>query len=77
MKIVGVHVLGEQAAELVHVGMMAMRANQTADQLADLCFNMPTLGELCRLAALDAISRVRTGRSLFDFGPRAAAVRTA
>jgi NAD(P) transhydrogenase len=66
LRVVGVHVIGEQAAELVHIGMLALQMGATAESLADLCFNMPTLGELYKVASLDAISRVRTGRSLFD-----------
>jgi NAD(P) transhydrogenase len=66
MRLVGVHAIGEQAAELVHIGMMAMLNGSDADLFADVCFNMPTLGELYKMASLDAISRVRTGRSLFE-----------
>src|SRR5262249_5044488 len=45
LKLVGVHVLGEQASELVHVGLIAMLAEATADIFDAACFNVPTLGE--------------------------------
>lgn len=66
MKLLGVHAMGERATELVHIGLVAMVTNATAELFSDICFNMPTLGELYKLASLDAISRVTTGRSLVD-----------
>ena len=66
MKLAGVHIIGEQATELVHIGLMGMLMGATAGLFADTCFNIPTLGELFKLASLDAISRLRTGRSLVD-----------
>ena len=66
MKLLGVHAMGERATELVHLGLLAMLTNSNAELFAEMCFNMPTLGELYKLASLDAISRVTTGRSLVD-----------
>ena len=66
MKLLGVHAIGEQATELVHIGMMAMLTNSTAAVFEEACFNVPTLGELYKMASLDALSRVSTGRSLFE-----------
>ncbi len=54
-KLVGVHVIGEQATELVHVGLMALTAGMNARALSETCFNTPTLGELYASAALDAL----------------------
>jgi NAD(P) transhydrogenase len=73
MKLLGVHAVGEQATELVHIGMIAMLTNSTAHLLAEACFNLPTLGGLYKLAALDAISRALTGRSLVEGPPPATA----
>jgi NAD(P) transhydrogenase len=64
MKLLGVHAMGDRATELVHIGLLAMLTNSTAELFAEMCFNMPTLGELYKLASLDAISRVTIGRSL-------------
>jgi NAD(P) transhydrogenase len=66
MKLLGVHAMGERATELVHIGLLAMLTNSAAELFSEMCFNMPTLGELYKLASLDAISRVTTGRSLVD-----------
>jgi NAD(P) transhydrogenase len=55
-RVVGVHVIGEGAAELVHVGQMAIIGNMTADTLISTTFNFPTLAEAYRIAALDLVS---------------------
>jgi len=57
-KLLGVHVIGEQATELVHLGMMAMLAGLTADVISEACFNTPTLGELYASAAFDALRNI-------------------
>jgi len=64
--LLGVHAIGEQAAELVHIGMIAMMSGATMQLFDNSCFNMPTLGELYKLATLDALLRMRSGRSLTD-----------
>ena len=46
MKLLGVHMIGEQATELVHIGMMAMLTDSTVVIFDEACFNVPTLGEL-------------------------------
>jgi NAD(P) transhydrogenase len=57
MRLVGVHVLGEHATELVHVGLVVMAAEGTVDLLNRVCFNYPTLGDLYKYAAYDALLR--------------------
>ena len=54
-KLLGVHVIGEQATELVHVGLTALLAGQTTDIFIQTCFNYPTLTELYKYAAYDAL----------------------
>jgi NAD(P) transhydrogenase len=61
MKLLGVHMIGEQATDLVHIGMMAMLSDSTAMIFEQACFNVPTLGELYKLAALDAMSKISSG----------------
>jgi NAD(P) transhydrogenase len=51
LKLLGVHVLGEHATELVHVGLMAMLAGGTARTFDEACFNFPTLSELYKFAS--------------------------
>jgi NAD(P) transhydrogenase len=55
LKLLGVHVIGEQASELVHIGLLTMMTGGTADLFLSTCFNYPTLGDLYKLAAHDAI----------------------
>jgi NAD(P) transhydrogenase len=55
LRLLGVHVMGEQATEVVHVGLVAMMTNSGADLFNRACFNYPTLGDLYKHAAYDAI----------------------
>ena len=57
MRLMGVHVLGEQATELVHVGLIALLAEADADLFNRACFNYPTLGDLYKYATYDALAR--------------------
>jgi NAD(P) transhydrogenase len=55
LALVGVHVIGEQATELVHIGLMVMRTGGGMDLLMHTCFNYPTLGGLFKHAAYVAL----------------------
>jgi len=55
MKLLGVHVMGEQATEIVHIGLMALLAGGSADLFVEACFNAPTLGGLYKSATIDAM----------------------
>ena len=57
MKLLGVHIMGEQATEIVHIGLMAMQSGCTAEVFVETCFNAPTLCGLYKSAAIDAILR--------------------
>ena len=57
MKLLGVHVIGEQATELVHVGLTALLLDQGADLFIKTCYNYPTLSELYKYATYDALGR--------------------
>jgi NAD(P) transhydrogenase len=52
-KVLGVHVVGEGATELVHVGQVAIISGWDADAFVENIFNFPTLAEAYRVAALD------------------------
>lgn len=54
-RLLGVHVVGEQATELVHTGMMALLGEATLDTFSRACFNYPSLGDLYKYAAYDAM----------------------
>ena len=58
MQILGVHIIGEQAAELIHIGLMAMQDNSPVNRFVDTCFNIPTLGALYKAAAQDAVQQI-------------------
>lgn len=60
MKLLGVHVMGELATEIVHIGLMAMLADHSADLFVEACFNTPTLSALYKSATLDAIRNAQT-----------------
>jgi NAD(P) transhydrogenase len=57
-RILGVHVLGTGATELVHIGQAVMAAQGTVHQLVDSVFNYPTLAEGYKVAALDASNKL-------------------
>lgn len=57
--ILGVHVAGEGAAELVHLGQLAMSAKLPVDTFVDDIFNFPTYAEAYRLAAMEVIAQRR------------------
>jgi NAD(P) transhydrogenase len=58
-RVLGVQIVGEGAAELVHIGQMALIAGATVDIFIDNIYNFPTMAEAYRVAALD-IARQRT-----------------
>jgi NAD(P) transhydrogenase len=60
MKILGVHVIGELASEVVHVGVVAMLSDSTAELFNRSCFNFPTLGDLYKIATYDAMVKRAT-----------------
>ena len=57
MKLLGVHVIGEQATELVHVGLTAILAGATSDLFIQTCYNYPTLAEMYKYATYDAMGK--------------------
>ena len=57
-KLLGVHVLGTGAADLVHIGQAVMGGNNTVDFLVSAVFNYPTFAEAYKVAALDAVNRM-------------------
>jgi NAD(P) transhydrogenase len=55
MRLLGVHVVGEQATELVHIGLLALMSGSGAELFNRTCFNYPTLGDLYKYATYEAI----------------------
>jgi len=57
-RLIGVHVIGERATELVHIGQAIMHLNGTVDTLIDMVFNYPSLAEAYKYAAYDCLGRL-------------------
>jgi NAD(P) transhydrogenase len=57
-KLLGVHVFGDTAAELVHIGQSVMASGGTIETLRDTVFNYPTLAEAYKVAALDGLNKL-------------------
>jgi NAD(P) transhydrogenase len=55
MRLLGLHVIGEQATEVAHLGLLALLTGSGADLFNRACFNYPTLGELYKYATYDAL----------------------
>lgn len=72
-QLLGVHVLGEGATELVHIGQAVLNLNGKLDYFIDNIFNYPTLAEAYKVAALDAwnkmqsIEQEKTAKDSLDF----------
>jgi NAD(P) transhydrogenase len=58
-RLLGVHVFGTGATEIVHIGQAVMGCAGTIDYLVDTVFNYPTLAESYKVAALDAMNKMR------------------
>jgi NAD(P) transhydrogenase len=58
-KLLGVHLFGMGATEIVHIGQVLMAAGGTVDDLVRTVFNYPTLAEAYKIAALDAVNKLR------------------
>jgi NAD(P) transhydrogenase len=56
LRLRGVHIVGTDASELVHVGQAFMRSGATALQIAETLYNYPTLSDLYRHAAVKALA---------------------
>jgi NAD(P) transhydrogenase len=57
--LLGVHVFGTGATEIIHIGQAVMGCGGTVDYLVDAVFNYPTLAESYKIAALDATNKMR------------------
>lgn len=57
-KLLGVSVIGENATELIHIGLMVLDAGKSIDEFIQLVFNYPTLSEMYKYAAYDALGNL-------------------
>lgn len=57
-RVLGVHIFGTAAAELVHIGQTVMAAGLPVDYLVDAAYADPTFADAYRIAAADAVRRI-------------------
>lgn len=58
LKVLGVHIIGERAAEIVHIGQAVLTMGGTIEYFRDTVFNYPTLAEAYKVAALDGFNKL-------------------
>src|SRR5271170_7721352 len=58
-KVLGVHIIGEGASELVHIGQAVMTLGGTVDYFVETVFNYPTLAECYKAAAFNGVGRLQ------------------
>lgn len=58
-EVLGVHIIGEYATELIHIGQAVMALKGGLNYLKDAVFNYPTLAECYKVAALDGYNKLR------------------
>src|SRR6266545_4925495 len=59
LKLLGIHIIGEGATELVHIGQAIMNTGATIEYFRDTVFNYPTLAEAYKVAALNGLNKLR------------------
>ncbi|MCV7196961.1 Si-specific NAD(P)(+) transhydrogenase [Mycobacterium angelicum] len=57
--LLGAHIFGTSATEMVHIGQAVMGCGGTVDYLVDAVFNYPTFSEAYKVAALDVTNKMR------------------
>jgi NAD(P) transhydrogenase len=58
LKVLGIHIIGEEASELIHIGQAVMVLNGTMEYFIDNVFNYPTLAECYKVAAFNGLGRL-------------------
>jgi len=71
-RLLGVHIIGTGATELIHIGQTVMAAGMSIDYFIEAVFNYPTLAECYKVAALDGFNRARAMRTNAATTPPAA-----
>ena len=57
-EILGVHIIGEGASELLHIGQAVMILKGTIEYFVDTVFNYPTLAECYKAAAFNGLNKL-------------------
>jgi NAD(P) transhydrogenase len=58
LRLLGVHALGDRAAEIVHIGQVVLTMGGSIEYFRDAVFNYPTLAEAYKVAALDGLNKL-------------------
>lgn len=69
LQLLGVHIIGDAASELIHIGQAVMALEGGIDYLSQAVFNYPTLGQAYRTAALDGLNKIVSTQGLPDEVP--------
>ena len=59
LEILGIHIIGRNATEVIHIGQIAVSFNAKIDYFIDHIFNYPTYAEGFRVAALNGINKIK------------------
>lgn len=65
-RLLGVHIIGEGASELVHIGQAVLAFGGKVDYFVETVFNYPTLAECYKTAAFDGINRLGGIRAMME-----------
>ncbi|MGA8298873.1 MAG: Si-specific NAD(P)(+) transhydrogenase [Terriglobales bacterium] len=58
LKLLGVHIIGDRAAEIIHIGQAVLAMGGSIEYFRDTIFNYPTLAEAYKVAALDGLNKL-------------------
>ncbi|WP_201505637.1 Si-specific NAD(P)(+) transhydrogenase [Psychrobacter aestuarii] len=58
LEILGIHCYGNHASEIIHIGQVVMKCNNTLEYFVNTTFNYPTMAEAYRVAALNGLNRI-------------------
>ena len=58
LKLLGVHIIGDRAAEIIDIGQAVLAMGGTIEYFRDTIFNYPTLAEAYKVAALDGLNKL-------------------
>ena len=59
LEILGIHIIGREATEVIHIGQVAMTFHARIDYFIDQVFNYPTYAEGYRIAALNGMNKIK------------------
>jgi NAD(P) transhydrogenase len=64
LKLLGVHIIGDQAAELIHIGQVVLSLGGTMEYFRETVFNYPTLAEAYKVAAFNGLNKLQVDNNV-------------